>query len=155
MTASVRYLSDEADRLVTKAAVTITRRRLLRNAGSAALGFTFGAAFFFSHTQVASAYGSCSTGPCGPSPLCSGTCNGYLCNSCRRRPWELDYCASPDTPNCWSEHCDTGNWIGTWNCCDCCCRDEDAPGGGLCSNNSWCPNATWGPVRKCVCRALI
>ena len=146
MSTALRRAADATDQLVVRAATGITRRRFLRNAGSAALGISLGSAYFLSRTRVADAFGSCSTHPCGPSPLCVGTCNGYLCWSCYRRPYEGSTCASPTTPNCWTETCTSGTWQGKWNCCDCCCPNQ---GGNSCSG---CPNSTY---RKCICRKKI
>lgn len=146
MSKTIRRAITFPDRVAAGAAVGLTRRRFLRTAGGTALGVSLGSAYFFSRSGVADAVGSCSTHPCGPSPLCSGTCNGYLCWSCYRRPYNGSVCASPQTANCWTETCSSGTWAGTWNCCDCCCPNQ---GGNSCSG---CPNSTY---RKCICRKKI
>lgn len=136
-----------ADRVVIKAATTITRRKFLRNTGATALGVALGAAYF---TRVEPAwaidcYGN--HGPCGPSPLCPfGVCSSAgKCNVYWRRVHDTFTCDRSGTvSNCWAEHCECGaTWAGTWNCCDCC----GAQGGG-----STC---TGGCGTACICRTVV
>lgn len=137
-----------ADRMVAGAAQAITRKRLLRNAGTAALGVALGAGYFGRADRswalgAFDCYGN--HGPCGPSPLCPfGVCNGAgECGAYHRRPHNKFTCDQSGTvANCWAEHCECGaTWAGTYNCCDCC----GASGGG-----SGCGCGT-----ACICRKVI
>lgn len=127
------------------AANLMTRKRFLRNAGTVALGATMGAAFF-GRVDSAWATGTCysiGNGPCGPSPLCSGNCNGAgECGSFCRRQYGMYNCPCNQVGNCWTEccTCDT-SWAGVWSCCDCC-----GSGGG--GNSCGCGTA-------CICRKLV
>jgi hypothetical protein len=129
--------------VVTRAATAVTRRRLLRNAGGAALSIALGGAFL-ARPQAAWAYGCYdAAGPCGPSPLCYyTTCSGGQCAGNKTKRSHNLYNCSGSNANCWSEYCECGaTWAGRYNCCDCC-----GPGGGG-------PNCGCGTT--CICRSVI
>lgn len=138
-----------ADDVVRGMAATLTRRRLLRRTGTAALALTMGGAFL-GKAERAWAIGTCyglGNGPCGPSPLCSGTCSSDgRCHLCYRRKYATYTCDTTGTvANCWTEYCNCGtSWPGTWSCCDCCCPSG---GGSACSG--------CGSTSACICRKLV
>jgi hypothetical protein len=138
-----------ADNLVASSAAVITRRRLLRNAGTVALGTALGFGFL-GRVDKAWAVGTCycpyGQGPCGPSPLCTSNCNGAgECGSFCRRSYNKFNCPCNTTPpydNCWTEYCNCGTcWAGTYRCCDCC----GSGGGGM----------ACGCGTACICRSVI
>jgi hypothetical protein len=130
------------DDFVVKSAVGLTRRRLLRSAGTAALGATLATTFTGSRSARASALAS---DGCSGSPQCSadrcysdGGCHDTSESQWREYGYADCQCASCTT-HCWPV-CYSGAW---YRCCDC-CMDYDT-GGGSCSN---CPS---GAFYKCHC----
>lgn len=147
-----------ADELVARAAVTVTRRRFLRNAGTAALGVALSTALvgtqFFGNARANTVHRP--SNPCGPSPKCNssnctndGQCRDGLDHNCRCRPYAAGTCepcpvGSFPSGQCWVEnYCGSGN--GRWRCCDCCCPNATGDPCTSCSS----------PRQKCICRIRL
>ncbi len=139
---------EATDALVRGMAAAITRRRFLRRTGTTALSIALGGVLL-GKEERAWAIGTCyglGNGPCGPSPLCQGTCSANgLCYQCYRRKYATYTCDTTATvQNCWTEHCECGsNWAGTYSCCDCCCPNGGGSGCSGCGSRS-----------ACICRHL-
>lgn len=134
-----------ADRVALTLARTITRRRLLRNAGGAALALSLGGAFLGKPDVARASYGCYDpNGPCGPSPICNGlNCSGGECGSGMTRRTHDNFDCSGASNNCWSTHCECGStWAGLWSCCDCCASNG---GGNHCGSCGY----------ACICRSVI
>lgn len=133
------------ERLVHGAARGMTRRRLLRRAGSVALGAAVTTAYLGrGGSEVAVACTNPS--PCFGAPLCGGhRCNGYLCRSGRADTNYMCYaayrcCGNAGVDNCW-EHTQTRT-----RCCDCCALNAGCTTGGRCSG---CGGGVW---HACICK---
>ena len=133
------------DTIVAATAKGLSRRRMLGNAGSVALGaalFTaLGAKSDVAEAQCASAY------PCGPAPMCgcdrcndgySWQCDGAEPNTDPARWGPGSQPCSPSYGNCWMS--------GSIHCCDCCAYFPTCRTGALCYN---CGAGNW---YKCICR---
>ena len=132
------------DRLVLSTAETLSRRRVLRRAGDAIAATALAATLFDLSAKSAFAAGSCSTHPCGPSPVCTyRTACGNVsnCGGCRGRIDNTYTCQAGNTGGCWPESCSSGVWQGNWSCCDCSC-----PTGG---------NTTSCGGQACICRYAV
>lgn len=137
-----------ADRLVHRAAVVLTRRRALRNAGGAALSSTLAAVFLTSRASIAEACTFSTV--CGPSPLCSSSlrCDGYNCKVSSTTKWRKHdqfVCGTASDINCWTA-CSAGGNL--WRCCDCAGSNT----GGCGEVTTGCGSGTW---RACICHAVI
>ena len=144
-------------RITDAAAHGTSRRQFLTRTGAAGLAVGLGVTGTLFRPRGARAhYSSCNVtdpnhntaGPCGPSPLCSGTyCTSTNCAAGRadtaRRSYGGAYCTS-STSNCWFEHCCGTSYNGHARCCDCC-----APSSGADCYGTGCPN------RRCICRSRI
>jgi hypothetical protein len=144
-------------RVADTAARGTTRRQFISVVGGAGLAAGLGLSGILWRSSTARADGlTCnyfdpdkSSGPCGPSPICSSTyCNSTgNCAAARtdtaRRTYAGSYCTS-STSNCWTEHCCGTSYNGHAKCCDCC-----APSSGGDCLGTGCPN------RKCICRSRI
>lgn len=145
------------DRAAMSIAHSTTRRQFLGRLGAAGLtaGLGFGFLVGMDWRREAFARGSCASGACGPSPICSSSncTTGGQCSSgagAARRVYDtFNYCpcSNPNCANCWAEGpygagCSTP---GSWSCCDCC-----AYSGGAACNGSLCTGFE-GPWR-CICR---
>jgi hypothetical protein len=154
---SERRVMSSADNAVLRLAPGITRRRLLRGAGGAAMGTALGIAFLGSRTsEYAQAVGT-SSSPCGPSPLCPfSACCCADAGTCCSYPRQYDRLTDCDPGanqgsvdlgghNCWREDY---RYLGRgyWRCCDCCCRH---------GSGSSCANGCNYPYRACICRKRI
>jgi hypothetical protein len=130
--------------MVEGAARGITRRRLMRRAGSVALG-----------AAVVTAYGSrtreeaiacTSPSPCYGAPLCgSHRCNGFYCAAGRSDTNWSCYgggrcCGNSGVDNCW-EYTPTRT-----RCCDCCAYRPSCTTGASCSG---CGSSGW---YTCICK---
>lgn len=135
------------DGVVTGTARAITRRRLLRNSGGAALGFALATAYSGSQ-----AFANADEA-CAPSPMCPGVrCQGWKCDGGRTdTTWRQHGQAKCGTAgaayndNCWLANDSAGT---RFRCCDCCA--QDAPiGTNHCDE---CPgdDTRW---KKCICGA--
>jgi hypothetical protein len=136
-----------SDRIARRAAIGITRRRLLRNSGGAALSFALGSAFLSGKmASNARAHGSVRH-PCGPSPYCpKGRCYHGNCSNAPGRVYATYHCNPHHNGGCWTEdYRDSGN--GLWHCCDCCAVDG---GGARCSR---CGDSK--TRRACICRRRL
>lgn len=140
------------DGVVIRAAGLITRRQLLRNAGTFALGTALSLALVGTEMSgTALAVGTCAD-PCGPSPKCgAANCTGSgLCGTgppnCQKRSHETSSCGTGN--NAWSEtYCPNGSCVnhGTWKCSDCCCPNAPHTGGT-------CTGCSGGTKWACICR---
>jgi hypothetical protein len=134
---------DVSDRVVTRAARGMNRRRFFRNAGAGALGLTLGSRLVMRGAEPAIAHGSPSH-PCGPSPLCpSGRCFDGNCSNAAGRYYATYTCHPNALGGCWREDY-RGTGQGYWQCCDCCALDGS---GSACSGCS--------PRRACICRKRL
>ncbi len=142
---STRDLSAFADALTGRAAVVVTRRRLLRNAGAATVGVAVGSRILGWGTPGARAAGTPSS-PCGPSPLCPGSnCFNGQCSNCAGRIYDTFTCNPGNPGGCWIEnYC--GN-TGKYQCCDCCCFNGGGNKCGTCGDS----NSRYA----CVCRKQL
>jgi hypothetical protein len=150
LTRAMRFPGPTA--LTASAAKGLTRRRMLGNAGSLALGATVATAYI---GRPEDAIACNSSAPCGPSPLCGGSrCDAgdnYQCDYdepyIQKAVWGsgAQPCShQPGTAvNCWSAS-------GTW-CCDCCVYQ---PGCQVtrCSLNNICTQLGWF---KCICNGRL
>lgn len=140
-----------ADRVAVASARTVTRRRLLRNAGAAALGASLGLAMAGTEdVGVAFADGSASH-PCGPSPIApSGYCaTGTNCgppSACGGRYHDTYTCNGQFAGGCWNEDY-RSQGKGLWSCCDVCINSGTGP---ACSGN--CNSYA---KRAAICRTRI
>lgn len=134
-----------SERLVAASARALTRRRLIGNVGSTALGAAMVTAFV-GRAELAEAQ-CASASPCGPAPMCgcSRCNNGY--------DWQCDGGEPETTPARWgsgSQPCSPsyGNcWpAGSINCCDCCAKNPTCTSGARCTS---CGSGSW---YKCICR---
>jgi hypothetical protein len=137
------------DRVVRASAGSLTRRRLLRDAGGACFGAALAVGYFGAHAQVAQACDVSTV--CGPSPLCgTARCSGYNCDTSRSdTKWQkhgAHVCGTQSDVNCWTSGCSSGGQI--WRCCDCCGTGTNGCG-ELCSG---CGANTW---RSCICHAVL
>jgi|HubBroStandDraft_6_1064221.scaffolds.fasta_scaffold1734240_2 hypothetical protein len=144
------HLGGVADRVALSAARSVTRRRLLRNAGAGALGLTLGAALAGTReARVAFAHGSAGS-PCGPSPIApAGSCPSGNCNppaECFGRYYNTFTCDGQFNGGCWSEDY-RGTGQGLWNCCDICLNSGS---GTACSGSC----GTYGH-RAAICRTRV
>ncbi len=131
---------------VDRAARGLTRRRLIRRGGGAAIGVALGSRVLMWGTPPARANGTPGS-PCGPSPLCPGSnCWNGQCSNCAGRVYNTFTCAPGQPGGCWVEnYCGTGQ--GKWQCCDCCCFNGT---GSVCSS---CGDSH---TRKaCLCRKQL
>jgi len=133
-----------ADSLALNAARGLTRRRVLRNAGSTAIGAALSTAYLGSGPEGTAFAMGTPTSPCGPSPLCpSGVCNGSGGCSCYGRVYATYTCNPGGGSGCWTEdYRSRGGHL--WKCCDCCCLSG---GGNSCSG---CFNHN-----ACICRVQL
>ena len=139
-------LLDAPASMVERTASVITRRRLLRNTGGAAVGVALGSRFLTWGTPPARANGTPSS-PCGPSPLCpGGNCWNGQCSNCAGRVYNT-YTCNPNQPGgCWNEnYCGTSQ--GKWQCCDCCCFNGGGPKCSSCGDS----NSRYA----CICRKSL
>ena len=131
-------MNQVVERMHPAVAAAISRRSALKRL--AALGAGVGLSISglgLGSKNIAGAWGSCTGGACGPSPLCPGSCQ-------QNRPYNQFYCGSG--ANCWEEYWSCGAcYMGTpgyWMCCD------------QCATNVWvqfcssCP----GSYYACICR---
>jgi len=140
------------EELAASAARGLTRRRLLRSAGGAALGAAVATAYV---ERASDAVAACSySNVCGPSPLCGGQrCDSWKCEASRAdTSWTVygsgsQPCSGTDgVDNCWESGCYNGQ---IWRCCDCCARDAECTTGASCYS---CGAGTWN---KCICRGPV
>jgi hypothetical protein len=132
------------DAAVARSARGLTRRRLLRNAGGAALGASL--AMSLSGTKESRA-AVLDAGGCSGSPQCSDT-RCYAdggCHNTTQTKWR-DYAGGSCTCASCSQHC----WPSSYNgratrCCDCCV--DYNTGGSTCSSSS-CGGGSWW---RCHC----
>lgn len=131
-----------ADEIAVKTGRAVTRRRMLRNSGGAALSAALATAFVGSGEKPAFAQGT-PTSPCGPSPFCpSSVCNDSAGCSCHGRVYNTYSCNAGGGSGCWFEdYRPRGGHL--WKCCDCCCQS----GGGASCSGSACSGD-----RACICR---
>ena len=131
------------DHAVLATARGITRRRLLRRAGSGAFGLLVAGAFFSRTAEEAFAdQVACSA---GGIPVCSSTrcySNGTCHNTLQTRPAYHNTGTCTTSNHCWLEQ--PANCI--WQCCDCCVNYNT----GFEACNS-CAGIYWG----CACRAIL
>ena len=148
-----RRLYSMSDRLVARAAHGMTRRRMFRNVGGAALGAAFataygGAGSAFAHADHA----------CGPSPMCPDSCcqdsDKQRCAGGRAdttwRPHNGSTCQGFQgqlSDHCWTATT-TAHPGATFRCCDCCVRNT-ALSGRPCSG---CGGGDW---QRCICGKRI
>lgn len=140
-----RRVASMVDGVVADVAHGVSRRRMFRNAGGAALGFALATAYRGPEHARADADAAC-----GPSPMCPGArCNGWNCRDDREdtrwRPHGGAQCHA-------YQGLDWSCWFGydgpnRFRCCDCCCKY--IVGGGQCFG---CPghDSRWD---KCICGA--
>lgn len=142
---------EAVDRGVLKAAHGMTRRRLLRNAGSTA----FGAAMVTSMLGAEFAYSNADAA-CGPAPMCplQHCQNGakHRCKDARDdtswRPHGFGYCTGYQGD--YGDHCWTGyDGPNAFKCCDCCVRKNIYT--GTCNPNTCKGNS--GYWSRCICGA--
>lgn len=166
-------IREAPERLVTRTAIAITRRRLVRRGGEVALGAAMAGAFLdrlmtdpafaekhcFGHGNIDCGMDStaCEQGVCGPSPPCGdnhcrddGECADYQepGHHTRNRNYGKDYCAggvTDDKTNCWCTCLDNNTMH---RCCDCCQENQPSPPGAHCMG---CPWTGW----KCRCSAKV
>lgn len=133
-----------------------SRRQFLEHTGAAGLALGLGlTGTLFRPSAARAHYSSCNVtdpnnqtaGPCGPSPLCSGTyCTSTNCAHSRadtqRRLYGTGSCTT-STNNCWIEHCCGTSYNGHARCCDCCAPSSGADCAGSCPN------------RRCICRSRV
>lgn len=138
--------------LAEGAARGLTRRRLLRNAGGAALGGAVAIAYI---ERASDAVAQCAySDACRPSPLCGGArCDGWRCLASRAdTSWAVYQGGSAPCSgtsgvnNCWESGCVNGQ---IWRCCDCCARDAGCTAGAACYA---CGAGAWN---KCICRGPV
>jgi hypothetical protein len=171
-----KRIREAPERLVTRAAIGITRRRFIRRGGEVALGAAMAGAFLdrlaspafaaerhcFGHDNINCGLpndpNQCEQGPCGPSPPCGdnhcrndGECADYQQpdHHTRNRAYKGDDCAgavTDDMTNCWCSCLGGGN--GMHRCCDCCQENQPSPPGDHCM---MCPWTGW----KCTCSAKV
>jgi hypothetical protein len=126
----------------------VSRRRLLRNAGTVALGTAMTTAYFGMRPEVAQACTFSSV--CGPSPLCGPSrCSGYSCVPSTTTKWMkygLYQCGTNANDNCWSV---CRNNI-LWYCCDCCAKNA-----GCTTNAQPCTGCGSTGWTSCICRAQV
>lgn len=138
------------ERMVAAAARGLTRRRLLRDASSAALGAAVTTAYLGRDSEVAAA---CTfSNICTPSPLCGDfRCSGFSCNVSSETKWAhweggtAPCSGNSGVDNCWDKCIPPNNF----RCCDCCARNAGCTQGSTCFG---CGSGTW---HKCICRARI
>jgi hypothetical protein len=145
-----RRLLSLSDRLVVRAAHGMTRRRMFRNVGGAALGASFatalgGTGLAYAHPDHA----------CGPSPMCPDA---------RCQDGDKQRCAGGRADTTWrryngttctgflgslSAHCWTAQAHGeTYRCCDCCVR-------GTALSGRPCSGCSGGGWQRCICGKRI
>jgi hypothetical protein len=138
--------------IAASAARGLTRRRLLRNAGGAALGAAVATAYV---ERASEAVAQCSySDVCGPAPLCGGArCDSWRCLAGRADTDWAVYQSGPapcsgtsGVNNCWETGCFNGQ---IWRCCDCCARDAGCTAGDTCFS---CGAGSW---HKCICRGPV
>jgi hypothetical protein len=160
-----RRLRNASDRVVLGAASGITRRRLFRTSGRAALVASMSAAFldkvFIDPSYAVTCFGfdcgtECKTNSlCGPSPGCgsnhcqgNGQCLDELTFGSRHRFYEGGTCEQnlQNKINCWCS-CSSNGTLR--RCCDCCQRNST----GVASYCTSCPNGeTW---YRCICSTIL
>lgn len=160
-------LTEPAEALVARSARAMTRRRLFRRAGTAALGASLVTAYvdrsLVDPAFAVSCFGrneecgvQCKQGLCGPSPGCgSNHClgNGQCVddNRTRHRFYEGNTCEGSNIPNkqnCWCSCSPQGKMR---RCCDC-CQENDTGSSFRCLNTS-CPGQSYWFA--CVCSTVI
>lgn len=139
-----------ADSVVNRAARGLTRRRVFRNLGGAALGASMTAAYIGTRPEVAAA---CTySNVCGPAPKCTEIhCEngGHRCKTSRTDiKWAhwgsgSQPCAGQEADSCWNT-C-AGGFL--YRCCDCCNKNPDCTAGATCTG---CGTGNW---HKCSCQS--
>jgi hypothetical protein len=137
-----------SDRLVRRAALGMTRRRLLRNASAAALAFSLGGAFAGIRLAEPARASGTPRHPCGTSPLCpKRRCYRGRCSNAAGQGHGDGKCRPNHGGGYWYEdYRNIGK--GRWRCVDCCALDG---GGKLCTR---CGNDT-RRRRRCICRKKV